>query len=80
MRSERFSYDLYLCYSAADISIVRPLAERLRGDGLVLCIFDNMFGSDWARPESGPYCFCGSLNNECHFISCALAEIIQKIF
>jgi WD40 repeat protein len=34
MTNERFSYDLFLSHSLADKAIVRPLAERLRGDGL----------------------------------------------
>jgi WD40 repeat protein len=36
MTSERFSYDLFLSHSSADKAIVRPLAERLRGDGLTV--------------------------------------------
>jgi tetratricopeptide (TPR) repeat protein len=34
MTSEHFSYDLFLSHSSDDKAVVRPLAERLRRDGL----------------------------------------------
>ena len=32
--SENFSFDVFLSHSAKDKEVVRPLAERLRTDGL----------------------------------------------
>jgi hypothetical protein len=34
MGDESFPYDVFLSHSAKDKAIVRPLAERLRKDGL----------------------------------------------
>ena len=34
MSAEAFPCDVFLSHSAKDKSVVRPLAERLRGDGL----------------------------------------------
>ena len=33
---EQFPYDVFLSYSAKDKAVVRPLAERLRQDGLTV--------------------------------------------
>src|SRR4051794_37437117 len=38
--SEQFSFDVFLSHSAKDKSIVRPLAERLRKDGLRVWLVD----------------------------------------
>ena len=32
--NEAFSFDLFLSHSSRDNAVVRPLAERLRADGL----------------------------------------------
>ncbi len=34
MSTEAFAYDVFLSHSAKDKAVVRPLAERLRKDGL----------------------------------------------
>ena len=34
MSSEAYTYDVFLSHSAKDKAVVRPLAERLRADGL----------------------------------------------
>ena len=34
MSTETFPYDVFLSHSAKDKPVVRPLAERLRADGL----------------------------------------------
>jgi len=34
MSTEAFPYDVFLSHSAKDKAVVRPLAERLRQDGL----------------------------------------------
>ena len=34
MNTERFTRDIFLSHSAKDKAVVRPLAERLRQDGL----------------------------------------------
>ena len=56
-----FQYDVFLSHSAKDKAVARPLAERLRKDGLKVWLvppepsgvagFDewNAFGSDWAQ-------------------------------
>ncbi|MBI5385777.1 MAG: toll/interleukin-1 receptor domain-containing protein [Verrucomicrobia bacterium] len=36
MSAEAFTHDVFLCHSAKDKAVVRPLAERLRQDGLKL--------------------------------------------
>ena len=76
-----FQYDVFLSHSSKDErskpptmlhdtggnAVVRPLAKRLRADGvkvwfdewpegsrvLALCMSANAFGSDWAQLESG---------------------------
>jgi hypothetical protein len=37
---DKFQYDVFLSYSAKDKTVVRPLAERLRKDGLKV-LFDE---------------------------------------
>jgi len=59
---DEFQYDLFLSHSAKDKAAVRPLAERLRSDGVKHSDFGfrhsgfgfsqpsmsaNAFGSDW---------------------------------
>ena len=58
---DEFPYDVFLSHSAKDKAVVRPLAERLRADGVKHsdfgfsppCLSANAFGSDWAQLESG---------------------------
>lgn len=40
-----FKYDVFLSHSAKDKDIVRPLAERLRADGLR--VWPGVFEDDW---------------------------------
>jgi len=74
-----FQYDVFLSHSAKDQAVVRPLAERLRADGVKHsdfgfrhsdfefsppCLSANTFGSDWAQLESGTFRFRDPLNKE----------------
>src|SRR5487761_2482542 len=75
MSAEAFTHDVFLNHSAKDKAAVRPLAERLRQDGLKVPFhfgFRNSdfgiaqpgmsahaFGSDWAQLEAGT---CGRGN------------------
>ncbi len=68
-----FQFDVFLSHSAQDKAVVRPLAERLRQDGLKVPFhfgFRNSdfgfakpgmsaqaFGSDWAQLEAGTFRF-----------------------
>jgi hypothetical protein len=71
--ADAFQYDVSLNHSAKDKAVVRPLAERLRKDGLKLakfvirhssfgiakpCMSAHAFGSDW-----GAQFFSMSLTN-----------------
>jgi len=38
MSKPGFTYDVFLSHSAKDKAVVRPLAERLRADGLNRCL------------------------------------------
>ncbi len=78
--SAEFSYDVFLSHSAKDKAVVRPLAERLRQDGLKVPshfgfwnsdfgfaqpgLSANAFGSDWAQLEAGTFRFRDPLNQE----------------
>ena len=50
---ESFHYDVFLSHSSKDKAVVRPLAERLRADGVPL--------------ESGTFRFRDPLNRESRF-------------
>ena len=66
-----FTYDVFLSHSAKDKAVVRPLAERLRADGLKgpfnfgfrlsefgfakPCMSAEAFGSDRAQLEAGTF-------------------------
>jgi len=55
MNTETFTYDLFLSHSAKDKAVVRPLAERLRADGLT----SNAKGRSLkAKVELQPSAFC----------------------
>ena len=62
---DEFPDDVFLSHSAKDKAVVRPLAERLRADGLLNNSQPSTFnsqpprGSDWAQLESGT---CGRGN------------------
>ena len=59
MSAETFTHDIFLSHSAKDKAVVRPLAERLRADGLLNNSQHSTFnsqlppGSDSAQLESG---------------------------
>src|ERR1044071_9367573 len=40
MPDDDFNYDVFLCHSSKDKAVVRPLAERLRADGLRVWLDD----------------------------------------
>ena len=43
--SETFEYDVFLSHSAKDKAVVRPLAERLRADGV------KVWFDEWVLPK-----------------------------
>jgi len=72
-----FQCDVFLSHSAKDKAVVRPLAERLRKDGLnpkadgrmanaEIFIHPSLcaFGSDWAQSEAGTFRFRDPRNHE----------------
>ena len=84
-----FQLDAFLSHSAKDKAVVRPLAERLRADGVKHadfgfrhsdfgfsppCISANAFGSDWAQLESGTFRFRDPLNKERRFLPLRLRK------
>jgi hypothetical protein len=85
-----FPYDVFLSHSAKDKAAVRPLAERLRQDGLKVPFHfgfrtsdfgsaqpgmsANTFGSDWAQLEAGTFRFRDPLNQERRFIPLRLDD------
>ena len=58
---DKSAYDVFLSHSAKDKAVVRPLAERLRADGMRRNSQPSTFnsqpppGSDWAQLESGTF-------------------------
>ncbi len=82
--SADFQFDVFLSHRAKDKAVVRPLAERLRADGLKVPFhfgFRNSdfgfakpgmsaqaFGSDWAQLEAGTFRFRDPLIQERGFI------------
>ena len=84
MNSNAFPYDVFLSHSAKDKAVERPLAERLRQDGLKVPskfgfrnsefgfaqpgMSAHAFGSDWAQLEAGKFRFRDPLNQERRFI------------
>ena len=65
MGDETFPYDVFLSHSAKDRAVVRPLAERLRQDGLPAAPQPSTFS---LQPASGP------LNQERRFIPLRLDD------
>ena len=71
---DHFLCDVFFSHSAKDKAVVRPLAERLRKDGLLNNSQPSTFnsqshhGSDWAQLESGTFRFRNSLNKERRFL------------
>jgi hypothetical protein len=69
-----FQYDVFLSHSAKDKAVVRPLAERLRKDGLRSASQPSTFntqlpgGSDWAQLEARTFRSRDPLNQERRFI------------
>ena len=45
MSAETFPYDVFLSHSAKDKAVVRPVAERLRQDGL------KVWSDEWECPS-----------------------------
>ena len=90
MNEPAFPYDVFLSHSAKDKAVVRPLAERLRQDGLKVPFQFGMrnaecglappglsaqaFGSDWAQLEAGTFRFRDPLNRERRFIPLRLDD------
>ena len=78
--SETFPYDVFLSHSAKDKAVVRPLAERLRADGisknsqLSTFISQPSPGSDWTQLESGTFRFRDPLNKERRFLPLRLDD------
>ena len=79
-----FPDDVFLSHSAKDKAVVRPLAERLRADGVKHsdfgfrhsdfrfsppCLSAHAFGSDSAQWESGTFPFRDPLNKERPFLA-----------
>ena len=80
MSEPTFPYDVFLSHSAKDKAVVRPLAERLRQDGLKVPshfgfrtsdfgiaqpgMSANAFGSDWAQSEAGTFRFRDLLSHD----------------
>ena len=53
MNAEAFPYDVFLSHSAKDKAVVRPLAERLRADGLKVWFDEWEFPSPAGAGEGG---------------------------
>jgi hypothetical protein len=82
---QEFQYDVFLSHSAKDKAVVRPLAERLRQEGLKAPILFGIrssevgfaqpgmsaqaFGSDWAQLDAGTFRFRDPLNRELHCLA-----------
>jgi hypothetical protein len=64
MSAEVFPYDVFLNHSAKDKAVVRPLAERLRADGL-----SNFQSSTFISQLS-----CNPLNKERRFLPLRLDD------
>jgi hypothetical protein len=86
---DQFQYDVFLSHSAKEKSVVRPLAARVRKDGLKVSLnfgfqisdFEiaqamsaNAFGSDWAQLESGTFRFRDLPNKDRRFIPLRLDD------
>ena len=91
---DEFPYDVFLSHSAKDKAVVRPLAERLRADGVKHsdfgfrhsdfgfsppCLSANAFGSDWAQLESGTFRFRDPLNKERRFLPLRLDDAPPQV-
>ena len=69
--SDGFDYDVFLSHSAKDKAVVRPLAERLRADGLP----DNSQLSTFiSEPPPGTFRFRDPLNKERRFLPLRLDD------
>ncbi len=62
---DEFPYDVFLSHSAKDKAVVRPLAERLRADGLPNNSQPSTFNS---QPPPGTFRFRDPLNKERRFL------------
>ncbi|MBI5385126.1 MAG: toll/interleukin-1 receptor domain-containing protein [Verrucomicrobia bacterium] len=95
MSEATFPYDVFFSHSAKDKAVVRPLADRLRLDGLKVPFHFGIrnsefgfaqpgmsaqaFGSDWAQLEAGTFRFRDPLNQERRFISPASTNQRSRI-
>ena len=84
---DEFQFDVFLSHSTKDkavVVVVRPLAERLRADGLLNNSQPSTFnsqpprGSDWAQLESGTFRFRDPLNKERRFLPAARRGMLNS--
>ena len=68
MNSNAFPYDVFLSHSAKDKPVVRPLAERLRQDGLKVPSAFGLRTSDFGFAQPGSFRFRYPLHQERRFI------------
>ena len=62
---DEFPYDDFLSHSAKDKAVLRPLAERLRADGIFKSSQPSTFNS---QLPSGPFRFRDPLNKKRRFL------------
>ena len=74
MSAETFPYDVFLSHSARDKAVVRPLAERLRQDGLKMPFHFGFRHSDFGFAQPGPFRFRDPLNQDRRFIPLRLDD------
>ena len=68
MGAETFPYDVFLNHSAKDRPVVRPLAERLRQDGLKVPFHFGFRISDFGFAKPGTFRFRAPLDQERRFL------------
>jgi subtilisin family serine protease/alpha-tubulin suppressor-like RCC1 family protein len=68
MNSNAFPYDVFLSHSAKDKPVVRPLAERMRQDGLKVPSAFGLRTSDFGFAQPGSFRFRYPLHQERRFI------------
>jgi len=68
---DRFQFDVFLSHSAKDKAVVRPLAERLRADGVPNNSQPSTFNS---QPPPGTFRFRDPLNKDRRFLPLRLDD------